>query len=59
MREAKDFEGVRVKGREGASFFWHVDNKDLQLSAVDRAVLVSAKVGVFEGMLMRDVNAMV
>ena len=38
-------------------FFWCVDKKDLQFSAVYRAVSVPAEVGVFQGVLVCDMDA--
>ena len=55
----KDFEGVGVEGVELIGFFWGVDKKDFQLSMMYRAVLIPAEVGVFKGVLVRNVNAAV
>ena len=53
----KGFEDVGVEGVELSSFFRGIDEEDLQLLAVYGAVLISAEVGVFEGVLVRDVDA--
>ena len=55
----KDFESVGVERGEVVDFFWRVDKRDFQFSAVHFAVSVSAEVRVFEGVLVCDVDASV
>ena len=57
LGKAKGFEGVGVERAELISFFGCVDEEDLQFLMVYGAVSISAEVGVFEGVLVRDVNA--
>ena len=57
LGEVKGFEDVGIEGLELVGFVRRVGEEDLQRSAMYGAVLIPAKVGVFEGMLVRDVNA--
>ena len=57
LGKVEGFEDIGVEGLELVGFVRRVGEEDLQRSVMYGAVSISAKVGVFEGVLVRDVNA--